>query len=275
MNSQYLRFSAVALGSAAVAFGLFALGSLLAWRIFPYPAGADDLQRQVVSGWHLLGEKSAQFFILAALGFVAATLHHPTWRAGIVTALLAGLLFQAIAIFVYVVRFGFHAYRTYHAFWDTLLSTLAFAGLFGFFAVYQQYRRDKYGPAVRSSEQPSAGPACTPFTLDVRRPSATRRMKACLDVHYRQTSACAAAVTFRHWSDAHAVDERIVQVRTVQPYEPGQFFRRELPCFVAVLRTLPPVETKSSLTVTCGWTVCSSLASALICTMRSAGRLRS
>jgi deoxyribonuclease V len=68
-------------------------------------------------------------------------------------------------------------------------------------------------------------------------------MKACLDVNYRETLACAAAVTFRYWSDAHAVDERVVQVRGVQPYEPGQFFRRELPCLLVVLQTLPLLKT--------------------------------
>ncbi len=28
----------------------------------------------------------------------------------------------------------------------------------------------------------------------------------------------------------------------VEPYEPGQFFRRELPCLLAVLSKLPPVD---------------------------------
>jgi deoxyribonuclease V len=68
-------------------------------------------------------------------------------------------------------------------------------------------------------------------------------MKACLDVNYRETLAFAAAATFRDWFDAHAVYERVVEVPTVQPYETGQFFRRELPCLLAVLRMLPPVKT--------------------------------
>ncbi|EDY17193.1 putative endonuclease V (deoxyinosine 3endonuclease) [Chthoniobacter flavus Ellin428] len=68
-------------------------------------------------------------------------------------------------------------------------------------------------------------------------------MLACLDVDYRDTGACAAAVVFRDWSDAIALEERTVQITEVQPYEPGQFYRRELPCLLAVLRTLPPIET--------------------------------
>lgn len=68
-------------------------------------------------------------------------------------------------------------------------------------------------------------------------------MIACLDVDYRDAGACAAAIVFRDWSDAVATEERTVWIAEVQPYEPGQFFRRELPCLLAVLRTLPPIET--------------------------------
>jgi deoxyribonuclease V len=68
-------------------------------------------------------------------------------------------------------------------------------------------------------------------------------MIACLDVDYRAQGACAAAVVFRDWGDASATEKRKVQIAEVQPYEPGQFYRRELPCLLAVLRTLPPIET--------------------------------
>jgi deoxyribonuclease V len=68
-------------------------------------------------------------------------------------------------------------------------------------------------------------------------------MKVCVDVDYRTNGACAAALTFRDWSDAKAMDEKAVCVSNVEPYVPGEFFRRELPCLLAVLETLPPVET--------------------------------
>jgi deoxyribonuclease V len=67
-------------------------------------------------------------------------------------------------------------------------------------------------------------------------------MLACLDVAYRGMVACAAAVTFRDWADGTAAGESVVLVQGAQPYEPGEFFRRELPCLLAVLRTLPPLE---------------------------------
>src|SRR6187402_1532849 len=66
---------------------------------------------------------------------------------------------------------------------------------------------------------------------------------ACLDVHYFDASACAAAVLFRDWPDAVAVAEHAVPVPEIQPYEPGAFFKRELPCLLAVLQNLPPIET--------------------------------
>lgn len=68
-------------------------------------------------------------------------------------------------------------------------------------------------------------------------------MIACLDVDYRATGACAAAVTLLDWPDAAAASEYVVLVPEVQPYEPGQFFKRELPCLLAVLETLPVTPT--------------------------------
>ena len=68
-------------------------------------------------------------------------------------------------------------------------------------------------------------------------------MIACLDVDYRDPSACAAAVTIHDWSDAMPSGESIVQIADVAPYEPGQFYRRELPCLLAALKTLPRIET--------------------------------
>jgi deoxyribonuclease V len=67
-------------------------------------------------------------------------------------------------------------------------------------------------------------------------------MIACVDVYYRDSEASAAMVTFRAWSDAKAIGETVVQVANVQPYESGQFFRRELPCLLAVLKTAPSAQ---------------------------------
>lgn len=64
-------------------------------------------------------------------------------------------------------------------------------------------------------------------------------MLACLDVDYRPDHAIAAAVVFRDWPDATPAAEHTATIRDVAPYVPGQFYRRELPCLLAVLRQIP------------------------------------
>ncbi len=65
-------------------------------------------------------------------------------------------------------------------------------------------------------------------------------MIAVLDVDYREDNgAVAACVVASDWTDASAVGEYAVRVYPVAPYEPGQFYKRELPCLLAVLETLP------------------------------------
>jgi deoxyribonuclease V len=68
-------------------------------------------------------------------------------------------------------------------------------------------------------------------------------MIACLDVAYDDMIAYAGGLIFREWTDASPVQEQVMPVVGVQqPYQSGQFFRRELPCLLAILRALPPVE---------------------------------
>lgn len=65
-----------------------------------------------------------------------------------------------------------------------------------------------------------------------------------LDVDYRDDgSALAAAVGFSAWTDPAPAEERAVMVPSVAPYEPGAFYRRELPCLLAALaRVSGPLE---------------------------------
>ena len=63
-------------------------------------------------------------------------------------------------------------------------------------------------------------------------------MIACTDVHYTNIHAIAACILFRDWSDAHpdlAITER---VEDPAPYEPGRFYRRELPALLSVISQL-------------------------------------
>jgi deoxyribonuclease V len=64
-------------------------------------------------------------------------------------------------------------------------------------------------------------------------------MLACVDVDYRGDQAVAACVLFRDWPDATPAGQLVGKVQSVAPYVPGQFYRRELPCLLAVLDKLP------------------------------------
>ncbi|MBC8141480.1 MAG: endonuclease V [Armatimonadetes bacterium] len=69
-------------------------------------------------------------------------------------------------------------------------------------------------------------------------------MIAILDVDYRENdTAVAACVTAHGFGDTAPVGEYTVQVSNVGAYVPGQFYRRELPCLLAVLATLPAPPT--------------------------------
>ena len=64
-------------------------------------------------------------------------------------------------------------------------------------------------------------------------------MIACVDVDYREAGAVAACVCFQAWSDDTPASESTVEIRDVAPYQSGQFYRRELPGVLAVLKSLP------------------------------------
>ncbi|MBI5513228.1 MAG: endonuclease V [Deltaproteobacteria bacterium] len=65
-------------------------------------------------------------------------------------------------------------------------------------------------------------------------------MIAFLDVDYRPDgSAVAACVTADGWSAPGPGGEYTTRVARVEPYIPGQFYKRELPCLQAVLALLP------------------------------------
>jgi deoxyribonuclease V len=62
-----------------------------------------------------------------------------------------------------------------------------------------------------------------------------------VDVGYDETTGRARAglVIARSWPDAAPVREAVVVVEGLAPYQPGEFYRRELPPLLAVLRSLP------------------------------------
>lgn len=70
---------------------------------------------------------------------------------------------------------------------------------------------------------------------------ASSRLKACLDVDYRDQEAMAACLLFAAWTDDQPVRTVIERVAPVAPYVPGAFYVRELPCLLAVLRPVLPL----------------------------------
>jgi len=73
---------------------------------------------------------------------------------------------------------------------------------------------------------------------------------ALLDVDYRGTGARAACVLAESWTDDTPVSEHALDIRSVEAYEPGNFYRRELPCLLEVLGTL---DSKPSIAVVDGY----------------------
>jgi deoxyribonuclease V len=60
-----------------------------------------------------------------------------------------------------------------------------------------------------------------------------------VDVDYRKIGAVGAGLWFRGWSTDSAVYQAVACCPTVADYEPGAFYRRELPCLLEVLARDP------------------------------------
>ncbi len=62
---------------------------------------------------------------------------------------------------------------------------------------------------------------------------------ACVDVDYRNPGAVAAGLWFRGWTAEVAEYQATAHFPDAAPYEPGAFYRRELPCLIGVLALGP------------------------------------
>lgn len=60
-------------------------------------------------------------------------------------------------------------------------------------------------------------------------------MLVAVDVSYRTEGAVAGCVLFHSWSDPTETGVHVARIADVASYEPGAFYRRELPCLLAVL----------------------------------------
>src|SRR5207302_5376690 len=75
-----------------------------------------------------------------------------------------------------------------------------------------------------------------PIGLREGRVMLSHSMIAAVDVHYGDDAVVAACVLFADWQDAAAVREIVAShAPDAAPYEPGAFYRRELPYLRAIL----------------------------------------
>lgn len=80
---------------------------------------------------------------------------------------------------------------------------------------------------------------------------------AFLDVNYKGNGARAACVLAASWEADAPISTYVRDIASVEPYQSGSFFRRELPCLVSVLALLPSLP---DIVVVDGYVWLSSLA---------------
>ncbi|WP_330482442.1 endonuclease V [Tumidithrix elongata] len=60
-------------------------------------------------------------------------------------------------------------------------------------------------------------------------------MKLAVDVHYKGDRATVGGILFENWSDRDPTQELTCAIDSIEDYEPGQFYKRELPCILKLL----------------------------------------
>ncbi len=63
-------------------------------------------------------------------------------------------------------------------------------------------------------------------------------------VHFTASKAKTVAITFNHWASTEVNRVYTDTIEGVQPYEPGSFYKRELPCIVSILAQISLDEIK-------------------------------
>lgn len=57
-----------------------------------------------------------------------------------------------------------------------------------------------------------------------------------VDVFYYSTKGNIAGVIFENWTDERPAVELIAKIDTIEKYEPGSFYKRELPCILKLIK---------------------------------------
>lgn len=61
-------------------------------------------------------------------------------------------------------------------------------------------------------------------------------MIAAFDTQYLNTNATTACICFNDWTDSISKQEFVEQTQNIAPYEPGKFYKRELPCITSLIK---------------------------------------
>ncbi|MEM7103248.1 MAG: endonuclease V [Bacteroidota bacterium] len=56
-----------------------------------------------------------------------------------------------------------------------------------------------------------------------------------IDVHYRENLAKTVSIAFEDWQDDQPSNIQVLDLPIADDYQPGEFYKRELPCIVEVL----------------------------------------
>lgn len=59
-----------------------------------------------------------------------------------------------------------------------------------------------------------------------------------VDVGYHALSAVVAGIMFNNWEDSIPTSHSVIYVDDIAEYEPGYFYKRELPCILQILNQL-------------------------------------
>lgn len=57
-----------------------------------------------------------------------------------------------------------------------------------------------------------------------------------IDVHYRENKAKTVSIEFEDWLDTKPLVTHVLEIPVVAEYVPGQFYKRELPCILEILK---------------------------------------
>ena len=76
-----------------------------------------------------------------------------------------------------------------------------------------------------------------------------------IDCQYYDDTAVAAGILFENWHDEEITAKQVNTIENIAPYEPGQFYKRELPCILSVLKSL---ETQPDIIIVDGYVTLSS-----------------